>query len=200
MIHEYKQFDQERFFHFLKKEHLDIKHPAHINMWHDDWKTHNNTLPYLLEQTNRFVEPKGNFYILTDNDTIVGCSGVYISDFSDKVAMAGTRSWITKEYRNRGLLKDYLLPEHKDWAIANKCEQVALCFNDYNKNLIEVFNRTRLAEPVNRITSRSDRNLFYSGLHRVPFRVNIQYTPQWVIYETIAPGESFSWETIRNLD
>ena len=196
-IHEYKQFDQERFFQFLKEESLDAKHPAHVNMWNDNWIEHNNTLPFILENTTRFIEPKGNFYILTDGDAVVGCSGVYISDFSNKIAMAGTRSWITKSHRNLGLLKDYMLPEHKEWAIKNNCDHVALCFNDYNKNLIEVFKRTRLAETTNRINTRSDRNLFYSGLNQVPFQVNIQYTKQWVIYETLNPTALFNWESIR---
>lgn len=195
-IHEYKDVSCDLFFEFLKKESADIKSPAYVNMWHDDWQEHSNTLPYLLKISKRFEPPTGNFYVLFENNKIIGCSGVYISDFNSRIALAGTRSWLNKNYRNKNLLKEFLLPKQKQWAIQNNCGQVALCFNEYNKNLIKIFRRTRLAETSSRIKERSPQDLFYTGLNEVDVPVNIQYTKQWVIYEKLDPTFEFYWENL----
>jgi len=195
-IYEYKDINRDYFFEFLKKEFLEYKHPARVNMWHDDWQEYPNTLPYLLEITKRFNSDKGNFFIITDDDKIVGCSGVYKSDFNDRIAIAGVRSWLSKKYRNKNLLKKFLFPKHKEWALKNNCGQIALCFNDYNKNLIEIFKRTRLSESALRIKSRGPADLFYTGLHEVDVPVNIQYTQQWVIYEKLDSKFDFDWKIL----
>ena len=71
-----------------------------------------------------------------------------------------------------------------------------MCFNDYNKNLIEIFKRTRLSESALRIKSRGPADLFYTGLHEVDVPVNIQYTQQWVIYEKLDSKFDFDWKIL----
>jgi hypothetical protein len=197
-IAHYSDLDNNvEFFEFLKSESHEINQPANTNIWSDDWDTKNHTLPYILTNTNRFDGVNGEFFILYNKDKIVACSGVYISDFNKEIAIAGVRTWINKDYRHLLLIKDYLLVEHKKWAINNNIKMVALSFNEYNKNIIQIFKRNRLGEKAGRINSREPHHMFYSGLNEVSFPVTIQYTKQWVVYEKIDPGFEFDWETIK---
>lgn len=189
--------NNDEFFNFLKTESLEIDQPASVNLWLDDWNTKNHTLPYILTNTRRFDGINGEFFILYDKDKIVACSGVYISDFNKDIAIAGVRTWINKDYRHLTLNKDYLLVEHKKWATNNNMKMIALSFNEYNKNIIQIFKRNRLGEKPGRINNREPHNMFYGGLHEVNFPVIIQYTPQWVIYEKLDDSFDFNWESLK---
>ena len=186
------------FFVFLEKIKQQSLLPASVNMWDDDWENKTNSLPFILEKTDRFKYPYGEFHILYDNNNIIACGGVYKSDFNDNIVFAGTRTWIDSNYRNQSLIREYILPIHKAWGIKNNCKIVALCFNEYNKNLISVFKRIRLGEKSNRIKNRSSNHLFHSGLYEVGFPVTIQFTKQWVIYEKIDKEWDFDWDQIKN--
>lgn len=189
--------DNADFFNFLKSESVEVDQPASVNLWSDDWETNVHTLPYILTNTTRFDGIDGEFFILYDNDKIVACGGVYISEFSKDIAIAGVRTWVSKEYRHLALNKDYLLAEHKQWAIDKQIKILALSFNDYNKNIIQIFKRNRLGEKTGRISSRQPKNMFYNGLHEVEFPVTIQYTPQWIIYEKLDDSFDFDWESLK---
>lgn len=185
------------FLKFCQDAYFENKHASN-NMWNENWKTDQYvTLPSLLNRTDRFNSPNGEFYVLFDNDTIVGCSGIYVSDFSDSVAIAGVRTWIIKTHRNLALNKEYFLPIQKQWAIDRKIKIIALSFNDYNRSIIEIFKRTRLGENSNRVKQREPHHLFFNGLNELPFSVNIQYTEQWIIYENLDSEFIFDWETIK---
>ena len=145
------------FFNFLKVESLETSQPASINLWSEDLKSNSHTLSYILTNTTRFNGVNGEFYILYDNDKIVACGGVYISEFSKDIVIAGVRTWVTNEYRHLALNKDYLLIEQKKWAISRNAKIIALSFNEYNKNIIQIFKRTRLGENSRRINSRRIR-------------------------------------------
>jgi hypothetical protein len=185
------------FFNFLKTESLEISQPASTNLWAEDPKSNCHTLLYILTNTTRFNGVNGDFHILYDNDKIVACSGVYISEFSKDVAIAGVRTWVNKEYRHLALNKEYLLAEQKKWAIAKNAKIIALSFNEYNKNIIQIFKRTRLGETSERIKNRKTKHMFYNGLQEVKFPVIIQYTKQWVIYEELNSEFTFDWNTIK---
>jgi hypothetical protein len=188
--------DNVDFFNFLKTQSLETEQPASVNLWTKDWETNVHTLPYILTNTKRFDGINGEFYILYDNNTIIACGGVYISDFSKDIAIAGVRTWVSKEYRHLALNKDYLLVEHKKWAISRNMKMIALSFNEYNKNIIQIFKRNRLGEKLGRIDGREPKNMFYNGLGEVTFPVTIQYTQQWVIYEKIDSTFEFDWSTL----
>ena len=181
------------FFNFLKNASKEIMQPAHINIWDDDWSTKNNTLPYLLENTDRF-RIGGKYHIAFDNDTIVGCSGIYTSAFCPELAIAGTRTWINKDYRNKSIARNVLLPAEKAWAIENKFKAIAICFNDYNKNMPKIWERIRFGE---KRTPRQSHHIFYNGVNELEFPVNIQYTKQWVMYEKLDPTFDFDWSSIK---
>lgn len=181
------------FFDFLKEAGSETTQPSHENMWSNDWQNKNYTLPYLLEYTDRFKNT-GNFNILFDNQKVVACSGVYTSSFCPKLAIAGTRTWISKEYRNLSIAREYLLTTEKDWAIKNNYGAIAICFNEYNKNIIEIWKRTRFGE---KRTPRQPHHLFYNGVNDPGFPVTIQYTKQWIIYEKLDPSFDFDWATIK---
>lgn len=182
----------EAFFDFLREAKKEITQPAHTNMWDDNWQNQTHTLPHLLENTNRFSKG-GTYNILFDGDTVVACSGIYTSIFCPDLAIAGTRTWIHKNYRNKSIARDILVTE-KDWALKNNFKAIAICFNEYNKNMINIWKRLRLGE---KRTPRQPHHLFFNGVNEVPFPLNIQYTKQWLIYEKLKEDFSFDWSSIK---
>lgn len=181
------------FVKFLQECHNEISQPAHVNMYSFDWETKNNTLPYILEKTDRFFK-NGEYNVLFNNNIVIACSGIYQSLFCNDLVIAGTRTWIKKEYRNKLISREILLPKEKTFAISNKYKAIALCFNEYNKNIIDIFYRKRLGEHR---TDRLPHHLFYNNINQIEFPVTIQSTKQYVIYETLDKSFSFDWETIR---
>ena len=137
------------------------------------------------------VEPNEEVY---DNEIIIACGGIAKLANNAFIALAGTRTWIAEAYRNQSIARNYLLPEHKAWAIKNKCKQIALTFNEYNKNIIAIWKRTRLGE---KRTPREPRHMFYSNFNEVPFPVTIQYTSQLVIYEKLDTEWAFNWHILK---
>ena len=185
---------KEDFLAFCKNARTSDTDAAAINMYDEDWELQPHTLPYILEKTNRFSGKNGEFYILTANDIIVACGGVYRSEFNKSIAILGCRTWINDGYRNKMLSREHLLPAQKEWAINNGCIALAITFNDYNKNLIKTFQRVRLGEAR---TPREPKHLFYNNMHVLEFPVTIQYTKQWVAYEQIESDWSFDWTRLK---
>jgi|694.fasta_scaffold10038_21 hypothetical protein len=181
------------FFEFLKEARKETTQPAHENMWDNDWKNKNNTLPYLLERTNRFTTG-GEYHVAFDGDQIVGCSGVYTSAFCKDLAIAGTRTWVAKNYRHLSIAREILLPAEKSWAIENNFKAIAICFNDYNKNLTKIWKRLRLGE---KRTPRQSHHMFFNGVNALEFPVTIQYTKQWIMYEKLDPSFDFDWDSMK---
>jgi hypothetical protein len=189
--------DTGKFLDFCKLASFESSQPASINMWHKNWEDKPNTLPYSLFIENRFSKNKGQFHILLANNNIVACGGVYKSSFCKDIAIAGCRTWINKDFRNLSLARNYLLPADKKWAMSNNLAAIALTFNDYNKNIIEIWKRKRLGE--NR-TPREPRHIFYNGLNEVLFPLEIQFTKQYLIYEILKNNWNFEWENIKFQD
>lgn len=185
---------RDTFFDFLKS--TNTSDPASNNMWDDAWAEKNYTLPYILEKTDRFKGENGEFHIVFDDDKIIACGGVYISAFSQHIAIAGTRTWVDKQYRNKLIMREVLLPRQKAWSIEKHCKIVAISVNEYNKNLLKPFKRIRLGEDKNRMSDRQPHHLFYNGAIEVDFPVEIQYTKQWVLYEKLDPRFEFDWQII----
>lgn len=187
--------DIELFYLYLSNIVPDKRRPAHSNMWSDNWENNPETLPYILNKTSRFKHPNGTFQVVFDNNQIVACSGVYISDFSPKVAIGGVRSWVEQSYRNQSLIGNIVLPIHRKWAKENGMNILALTFNQYNRNLKRVWTRARLGE---NLTSRVSGNLpyiFSDNFNELNFMVTIQYVKQWVIYEKFTEWD-YEWTSI----
>jgi hypothetical protein len=193
-VENYSSSNKEIFFEFLKS--INTPDPASNNMWDDDWENKNYTLPYILEKTTRFKEANGEFHIVFDDDKIIACGGVYLSNFSQDISLAGTRTWVDKKYRNKLIMREILLPRQKAWSIEQGCKIVAISVNEYNKNLLKPFKRIRLGEDKNRMSGRQSHHLFYNGATEVKFPVTIQYTKQWVLYEQLDPSFVFDWSVI----
>lgn len=183
-------------FNFLKDEVNDIKFKSYVNMWNDDWRNKVETLPYILEKTERFSK-NGQFIFLKLNEQIIACSGVYKSDFSNDVYIAGVRMWVNKNYRNMRIPRNFLLRKNKEWAINNKAKIIALTFNEYNKNLIKALQRNRIGEINNRINTREQSFLFHNGLVELKFPVLIKNTKQWIVYEQIDKNFNYDWNLIK---
>jgi hypothetical protein len=185
--------EYQSFFDFCKAASLEVSQPASTNMWHDNWQTQLHTLPYIALVIKRFAEPHGELFILKDGEKIIGCSAIYTSEFSNDICIAGVRTWINKEYRNYSLVRDYLLPAQRDWAIGKGFKLIALTFNSYNKNIIKIWKRTRLGETR---LPRSPHHMFYKNFNEVPYPITVQYTQQWAIYERLDENFNFDWQTI----
>jgi hypothetical protein len=192
-------FDQlenkQLFFDFCKSASTDLSDPASVNMWHDQWNNASYSLPYLLLIKRRFLSPNGEFYLIQDGNIIVGCSGIYISDFSKNIAIAGCRTWISKNYRNKSLVREYFLPIEKEWALKQNCKIIALTFNQYNKNIIQIWKRNRLGEHR---TPRASKHLFFNNFNELSYLINVQNTPQWIIYEQLDLNFNFDWQSIES--
>jgi hypothetical protein len=184
---------RQLFFEFLQEASKETTQPAHANMWDEDWHSKDNTLPYLLTYTNRFGK-NGQFLVVFDGNDVVACSGVYRSDFCPELALAGTRAWIAKNYRNHNIARNILLPAQKSWAVERGYRAIAICFNEYNKNIINIWKRVRLGE---KRTPRQPYHLCYNGVNDLDFPVTIQYTKQWLIYEKIDDDFEFDWSLIK---
>jgi hypothetical protein len=193
-FHDLTALEKNIFFEFLKEESLE-KNSVATNMWDDDWRNKPNTLPWMLENSQRFKGSHGLYNILIREDNqIAACSGVYISDFSQFVSIAGVRTWTVKNFRHLNLSRDYLLPYQKQWSINKRIKIIALTFNDYNKNIIKTFQRSRLGE---KRIERKEHHLFYNGITEVDFPIIIRNTKQWVIYEKLNSSYDFDWNKIK---
>ena len=192
-VRSFESVDNEQFFKFCQQAFTDTAQPAHTNMWSDTWQTDTHTLPYLLEIEKRFSDPTGKFFVIYYNDHIIGCSGIYQSDFNQFVCIAGIRSWINSDHRGKFLLGKYLFPEQVRWAKRHGYKQIAITFNEYNVNLKNIFLRTGVGVKKN----RKEDSLFYTGVHQVPFPVTIKYTPQWVLYQKLDLDWDFDYSSIR---
>jgi hypothetical protein len=171
----------DRVLAFCKKEVEDNggKDPAAVNMWAQDWYERPNTLPFILSKTSRFSAENGAFHLVLNRDQIIACGGVYRSEFDQKTALAGVRTWVSKQFRSKSIVRNYLLPTQKKWAIKNRFDKVALSFNHYNQSLISLFTRGQ------KYRVREQYHLFSSNFHMIDQQVIIQNVPQYVIYEDI---------------
>ncbi len=195
-VKQYDEIDREYFFNFCANASQDQEQPAHVNMWDSNWQTATHTLPYLLEIEKRFLGNQGKFFVILHNQEIVGCSGIYQSDFNQHICLAGIRSWINRDHRGKFLLGRYLFPEQVKWAKKNQYKQIVLTFNEYNKNLKNIFLRNGLGVQKN----RKEDSLFYTGVHEVDFPVTIKYTKQWIIYQKLDPNWAFDYTQIKHID
>lgn len=199
ILKEYSQLTSEEkqvFFDFCRNASNEVEQPAAKNMWAENTFIKPWTLGYRLEKSNDFVEPNGNFYVLYNYDAIVACSGVYKSDFSDEIYIASTRLWIEKSYRNKHITKRFFFPIERKWALDRGAKIVLLSFNKYNKNIIEIFKRSRLGES-NSFRKRAETDLFYKNFNELNFPVIIHGKPQWICYEQIDQDFEFDWSKIR---
>lgn len=180
------------FFEFLQRTHKNSPNPAYANMWHEQWHEKNNTLPFILEKTDRFKN--GLFQVLFDQGNIVGCSGAYTSEFSPEVAILGTRLFVCEEYRNQLVFREELLPRERAWAIKTKHRAVMLTFNEYNKNIMVLWFRTRLGK---KLDQRQPYHFGFNGLTKIDFPIKIQFTRQYAMYEKLDPTFSYDWNQIK---
>jgi len=185
----------DKFEEFCKTASLDTKQPAASNMYNENWEVKPNTLPYKIFVEQLYAPPKGTFTLLLDDqNNIIACSGAYRSEFCPDLLIAGARTWVIEGYRNRRLVRDYLLPADRKFAVDNGYKAVALSFDFYNKNLAKLWQQARLG---GKRATRQSHHMFYNGLIEVEFPVVIQNSPQWVIYEKLTENWEFKWESIK---
>lgn len=185
----------EQFWTAIESEFAKDKSPAMSNMFSKTWIDEKNQLRYVLEKSSRFSA--GEYFILFNDNQPVASGGVHISTWHKNIAMAGIRTWVHTEHRNKMLAAEYILPACKSWAIENNCSIITLTFNEYNKNLIKIWTRIRAGENADRIKQRKPKHLFYNGVIEVDFPLEIYYTKQWLIYEQLSDDLNFDWSVIK---
>jgi hypothetical protein len=185
--------ERDQFIEFLKEASTETTQPAHTNMYDNDWHNKNNTLMYILEYTDRFRH-NGFYQVVFDNDKVIASGGAYTSDFSKDIAILGTRTWIHKDYRHKLISREQLLPNEKKWAIESGFKAIVLTFNDYNKNLMKLWHRTRLGESR---PNRESHHFGFNGVTEIEFPVDIQYTKQYVLCERLDPTFKYDWSSIQ---
>lgn len=197
-----KTYDQltdsqkQEFFDYLSTLPDKDSGPAVANMWDEEWSKKINTLPYALTNTSRF-STRGCYYILYGPDRRVwACSGVHVSEFNANIGLAGSRTYVDKTHRNQLLIYKVLLPLQKAWCVQQNLSIVALSFNEYNRNLIKVFSSSRMGVSKQAFNIKTPNDIFYSGMHVVPFPVTIKKTRQWVIYEKLGSWD-YDWSEIK---
>jgi hypothetical protein len=186
--------ERNNFIEFLKQASIETTQPAHVNMYDINWNNKPNTLMYILENTERF-KINGFYQILFDGDKVIASGGVYASEFSKDIAILGTRTWIHKDHRHKLISREYLLPNEKKWAIERGFKAIALTFNQYNKNLIKLWHRSRLGESR---SIREHRHFGFNGVTEIEFPVTIQFTKQWIIYEKLDEDFYFDWKILQH--
>jgi hypothetical protein len=166
--------------------------PAVKNMSIEDWQNKPETLLYILYNKTRFHNT-GEFFFLEENGKIIAASGVYESDFDKNIVLAGTRTFVNLEHRSKFLVARYLLPEQMRWSKERSYKIAALCFNEYNKNMVNMF----LKNGFGVVKNRTSDMMFYDNIQKVNFPVSIQYTPQWVVYYKIDKNYEYDWSKIK---
>lgn len=186
-VKEYTRDHFEELLNFCKSQSVEDT-PASKNMWQSDWQDKPETLLYILSKTDRFRN--GKFFLLLEDDNIIGCSGIYISNFSEHVAIAGARTWLDKKYRTKRLVNDYLLTNQRTWAIDNGISVVALTFNEYNAGIVRMYRIGMASEKI------TNKHMFSSNFNILEYPVRIQNTQQWVVYENLNDYK-FDWAQLR---
>ena len=190
MIHQ-RAYDESQFETILRfcEGQADLSLPS-LNLWDGGWENKPHTLPYILKNTAQFSD-NGQLSMVFDDDILIAVGGVYVSDFSKDVALAGVRTWVDKKYRNQQIIRNFVLPANKQWVRQRQVPVIALTFNEYNKNLIKLFSAGQ------KRYTRQLHNIFAENFNVVDFPVIIRNTIQWVIYEQLGSTD-FSWVTIKS--
>lgn len=112
----------------------DTRLPAENMIW-EDWESTPASLMHTLAIQKRFDPPRGDFCITSCDGIPTAASGCYISDWSDRVMVIGTRTWTNPIFRDSWWHGEYFLPEQFRLAKDLGCAAVVLTFNEYNSLL-----------------------------------------------------------------
>jgi hypothetical protein len=156
---------------------------ASDNMKHTDWQTNSASLLYILLKGKRFHFNNGLFTCLYDNDQLVAVSGCYRSEFDKDVIIGGVRAWVIPQYRAKYVQSNYLLKTQKEWTMENNAKAFALTFDDYNLKLMQIITRDGKYETKAVKGVGHTRPDFYNSFIKLPEKIIIQNTPQWVMYQ-----------------
>lgn len=186
MIKTYRELDESdkrRFINYCALEKTDDIARANLR----------DLIGIINDPKERYRDGNGELFVLFEDSKIIGCSGVYLADFCQQVALCGTRSWLSKAYRCKQIIRNQFLPLQREWAISRGATVFALTFNDYNFNLRRFVER-RVRVPTD---PRTERMMFFKNMHLLDYQVVVKNTLQWVAYEKFTDWD-FDWESIRH--
>jgi hypothetical protein len=182
---------------FCKRAEAEAN-PASKNMSIDDWENRPETLMYLLYKEGRFWNGKGVCNFLYYNSDCIGFSGAYISDFSKSVVIGGVRSYLLDGHKNKYLWAEYCLPSQMRFAYRACAGYFLLTFNEYNKNIANIFLRAGKGKGSGLGTKRHVHpGQFSSDIKLWPKRLIIKNTPQWALVKQIDFMHNYDFSQIE---
>jgi hypothetical protein len=119
----------------LKRGLAQITEPDMIKNYHPDYERDPANLFYLLRQGERYRT--GNYYIAVEDDKYVGSAGW--NWYQDDIALALTRAYVLKEYRQRFIMTTYFLPRILQETV--DYNRIWCTCNEYNKAIYYGFVR-----------------------------------------------------------
>lgn len=90
----------------LKRGLSHVTEDDMVKNYHPDYENESANIFYLLKTGDRYR--RGNYYIATEDDKYVGSAGW--NWYQDDIALALTRAYVLKEYRQRFIMTTYFLP------------------------------------------------------------------------------------------
>lgn len=156
------------------------------NMSHIDWENNPASIFHKLYIDKIFDHDNQGFYLvcLDEDKNIVGGAGcVRLHD--SPYMITGYRGYNLKSYRNYGMM----FPFHQRvtelaWDYIEKhYDGYLICFNQYNEELFNQYNRVADREPTSYKNNRPMwKNRLFLPAAAFSKLVQINYTPQWCLY------------------
>jgi hypothetical protein len=168
IVHSINDLSNLTLVNILKNGLREVNDPKLIKNYHPDYADNSGNLFFILNK-GRFQ--KGNYFIITDDDNNYIASAGW-NENTANVALALTRMYVSKAYRNTFIVGKMILPIIIEQT--TEYEKLWMTVNDYNKPLYDWFVR-------NKDTSFS---LGWPDIYKkfIPIGVEIvNYTPQYVV-------------------
>lgn len=168
--------------------------PASANMAYTDWEINTTSLLYLLLQEKRFIEPKGCLHVVYERDNIVACSGVYVSDFSSRISIAGVRAFTLHNFRTQYVHGDTIFPQQIRWSKEKGMKLLLLTFNSYNDWLYKFIVRGSQGKATAFGLKFSET---YKKFQLHDKQLMIKNTPQYILKLPLEEGYTHDFSSIE---
>lgn len=149
------------------------RHPMAKNYRLTGWEDNPASLLYILTKTDRYH--KGRLELLYRDGVPIAISGCYVSDWSNKVLILGSRTYTVPGHRNEWWHSKYLLPRQLEVAEQLNCDVMLLSFEKDSDRLYKFIERITLNKTAVLGHKNSD---FYKSFQIVPGTFLIKGTPQ----------------------
>lgn len=134
-------------------------------------------------------------YLLYDNDNLVHVSCLRKSDFHDNIFILCVRALTNKNYRSKGIMLDYIIPNQIEDSKYYGSKMCLLTFNE-NYNFYIQQNK-RLKNNKSFMLGFIKNKQLYQRFNYVNFSCNIFNTEQWVLYIKLEDNFEYDFTNIK---